>query len=60
MAAPLVVLTSRRATGEALERAGFLTTPDDHGVSAMPVVFRAVRPAAPAQGVPARLPIQNG
>ena len=40
-AAPLAVLTSRRATGERLARAGYLVTPDDHGLSATPVVFRA-------------------
>src|SRR5205823_11428269 len=46
LSAPLVVFTSRRSAGERLARAGFLTTPDDHGLSAMPVVFRpAARPA---------------
>ncbi len=45
MAAPLAVLTSRRSLGEALVKEGFLATPDDHGVSSMPVVFRgAARP----------------
>ncbi len=41
LAAPLAVLTSRRSAGDAAARAGFLTTPDDHGMSATPVVFRA-------------------
>ena len=45
-AAPLAVFTSRRA---ALGRA--LVTPDDHGVSATPVVFRAAtRPATAGAG----------
>lgn len=48
LAAPLAVLTSRRSAGEAVARAGFLATPDDHGLSAMPVVFRApVRAVSP-------------
>lgn len=48
LAAPLAVLTSRRSAGERLARAGYLTTPDDHGATAMPVVFRAGGRAAPA------------
>jgi membrane glycosyltransferase len=51
LAAPLAVLTSRRSAGQAMARAGFLTTPDDHGFSAMPVVFRAA-PARVAQTGP--------
>lgn len=48
-AAPLVVLTSRRSLGDRLARAGVLATPDEHGMSAMPVVFRgAGRPACEA------------
>ncbi len=46
LAAPLAVFTSRRNVGEGLADAGFLATPDEHGVSATPVVFRGpVRPA---------------
>ena len=49
-AAPLTVFTSRLSVGERLARSGLLTTPDDHGVSAMPVVFRpALRPVAAPQ-----------
>jgi membrane glycosyltransferase len=48
-AAPLAVVTSRRSLGEAVARAGFLVTPDEHGVSAVPLVFGvASRPFAPA------------
>jgi membrane glycosyltransferase len=47
-AAPLAVLTSRRDLGDRLARAGYLTTPDDHGASATPVVFwTGARPAQP-------------
>jgi membrane glycosyltransferase len=48
LAAPLAVLTSSRRAGEAVARAGFLTPPDDHGVSATPVVFRTTARTAPA------------
>jgi membrane glycosyltransferase len=49
-AAPLAVLTSRRTVGERLARAGYLVTPDEHGLSATPVVFRATpRQAAQPQ-----------
>ncbi|MDB5423636.1 MAG: glycosyl transferase family 2, partial [Phenylobacterium sp.] len=51
LAAPLAVLTSRRGPGEFMAGAGFLMTPDGHGVSATPVVFRPVsRPPQAAQG----------
>jgi membrane glycosyltransferase len=53
-AAPLAVLTSRRALGERLARAGYLTTPDDHGLSATPVVFRATPRQPVASQPPAR------
>jgi membrane glycosyltransferase len=47
-AAPLAVLTSRRDLGDRVARAGYLTTPDDHGASATPVVFwSGARPAQP-------------
>jgi membrane glycosyltransferase len=49
LAAPLAVLTSRRSLGERLARAGLMATPDDHGASATPVVFRA--PAKPGQAL---------
>ena len=47
LAPVLASLSARRSLGEAVARAGFLTTPDDHGVSATPVVFhpRGPRPA---------------
>jgi membrane glycosyltransferase len=49
-AAPLTVFTSRLSVGETLARAGLLTTPDDHGLSAVPVVFRpGPRPVAAPQ-----------
>lgn len=58
LAVPLAVFTSRRSAGEAVVRAGFLTAPDDHGLSAMPVVFSATaRHAPPAYGPPAQQPI---
>ena len=40
LAAPLAVLTSRRDLGEAVARAGWLTTPRDHSPSAKPVLLR--------------------
>jgi membrane glycosyltransferase len=47
LAAPLAVFTSRRA---ALGKA--LVTPDEHGLSATPVVFRTVaRPTSPEHGL---------
>jgi len=49
LAPVLAKFTADRGAGEAAARAGFLTTPDDHGVSATPVVFHvAARPALPA------------
>jgi|GEM_PF-3866715 len=49
-AAPLAVFTSRRSVGERLAAAGFLMTPDEHGVSATPVAFRGpVKPVTPVQ-----------
>jgi membrane glycosyltransferase len=54
LAAPLAVLTSSRRVGEAVARAGFLTPPDDHGMSATPVVFRtAARTGSAGRGSPA-------
>ncbi len=50
-AAPLAVFTSRRRTGEAFARRGWLVTPDDDAVSAMPAVLGAPRPAAVGYGV---------
>jgi membrane glycosyltransferase len=47
-AAPLAVMTSRLSLGERLARAGFLTTPDERALSAMPVVIRPVPQAAAA------------
>jgi membrane glycosyltransferase len=47
LSAPLAVLTSRRATGEAAARKGYLVTPDEHGESAMPLSWRPA-PRAPA------------
>jgi membrane glycosyltransferase len=49
LAPVLATLSARRGTGEAFARAGFLTTPDDHGMSATPVVFHAA--ARPVQTV---------
>jgi membrane glycosyltransferase len=49
LSAPLAVLTSRRSLGEAAVRAGFLTTPNDHGASANRIVFRPG--ARPASGI---------
>jgi membrane glycosyltransferase len=46
-AAPLAVLTSRLSLGERMARAGLLATPDDHGLSATPLVFRPM--ARPTQ-----------
>ncbi len=37
-AAPIAAFTSRRRVGDAFARDGYLLTPDDRGVSAMPVV----------------------
>jgi membrane glycosyltransferase len=52
-AAPLTVFTSRLSVGESLARAGLLTTPDDHGLSAVPVVFRpGLRPVTAPQSAP--------
>ncbi|MBS0334467.1 MAG: glucans biosynthesis glucosyltransferase MdoH [Proteobacteria bacterium] len=51
-AAPLVVWTSRRSVGERLAKAGYLATPDEHGASAMPVVFRG--PTRPSWEAAAR------
>ncbi len=52
-AAPLTVFTSRLSVGERLARAGLLTTPDDHGLSAMPLVFSpGLRPLAAPQSAP--------
>jgi membrane glycosyltransferase len=48
----LASLTARGALGEAVARAGFLTTPDDHGLSATPVVFHAFARPAPAIQTP--------
>jgi membrane glycosyltransferase len=49
LAPVLAMFTAGRGAGEAVARAGYLTTPDDHGVSATPVVFHvAARPAQPA------------
>jgi membrane glycosyltransferase len=54
LAPVLATVTARRGTGEAVARAGFLTTPDDHGMSATPVVFHpASRPATTVLGAPA-------
>ena len=47
LAPALAVLSSRRRLGERLARAGLMVTPDEHGSSAMPVVFRPS--AKPAQ-----------
>ncbi len=48
-AAPLTVFTSRLSVGERLARSGLLTTPDEHGLSALPVVIRPVaRPSGAA------------
>ena len=47
LAAPLAVVTSRRGAGERLARAGYLATPDEHGASAMPLVFRVTARHAP-------------
>jgi membrane glycosyltransferase len=47
-AAPLAVFSSRLSLGERLASAGLLATPDDHGLSAMPVVFRPVARPVPA------------
>ena len=48
-------MTSRRSLGDAAARRGLLTTPDDHGVSAMPVASRAPgRPLPERQPQPAR------
>jgi len=56
-AAPLAVLTSRRDAGDAAARAGLLVTPDDHGVSATPVVLRMpLRPAQTPHATPAPEP----
>ncbi|THD58503.1 glucans biosynthesis glucosyltransferase MdoH [Phenylobacterium sp.] len=52
LAAPLAVLTSRLSLGQAAARAGYLTTPDDHGMSATPVVFRAPTRLTPAPQAP--------
>ena len=55
--APLLVFTSRRSLGDRLARAGYLVTPDEHGASAMPVVFRGAGRAAsetPAREATAR------
>ena len=46
-AAPLAVFTSRLSVGERMARAGLLATPDDHGLSATPVVFRPLARPAP-------------
>ncbi|MBW8812059.1 MAG: glucans biosynthesis glucosyltransferase MdoH [Caulobacterales bacterium] len=53
-AAPLVVLTSRRGLGDAAARAGFLATPDEHGVTATPLVFGATGRSPAAAVRPAR------
>jgi membrane glycosyltransferase len=53
-AAPLAVLTSRRSVGEAVARAGFLVTPDEHGASATPLVFGA--PVRPVSATGIRVP----
>ena len=60
LAAPIAVLTSRRRVGETFAKAGLLTTPDDHGVSATPVVFRAApRPVQTGHGLPAQDPVST-
>jgi hypothetical protein len=43
LAAPLAVFTSRRSLGDRLALAGLMVTPDDHGASALPVVFRPAK-----------------
>jgi membrane glycosyltransferase len=51
-AAPLAVFTSRLSLGDRMARSGWLATPDEHGLSATPVVFRPVaRSAAASQSV---------
>jgi membrane glycosyltransferase len=51
-AAPLAVVTSRLSLGDRMARSGWLATPDEHGLSATPVVFRPVaRSAAASQSV---------
>ena len=49
LAAPIAVWTSRRASGEAMARAGYLVTPSDDGSSATPAVLHATpRPSQDA------------
>jgi membrane glycosyltransferase len=60
LAPVLARYSARREAGEAAARAGFLTTPDDHGMSATPVVFHAAaRPGPPVQGHHTPDPISN-
>jgi membrane glycosyltransferase len=57
LAPVLARVSARREAGEAVARAGFLMTPDDHGVSATPVVFHpAARPAQASYSPHAREP----
>jgi membrane glycosyltransferase len=58
LSAPLAVLTSARRAGDAVARAGFLMTPHDTGVSAMPVVSRATMRQA-SQGAYSRPPLST-
>jgi membrane glycosyltransferase len=55
LAPVLVKISAGRRAGDAAARAGFLTTPDDHGFSATPVVFHVTpRPTQPAGMVQAQ------